>query len=85
MNAINLIQVTIFKMFIQLLFVCSLELVHKQMYWIRMNLRRFQASNVNLTFEIFLFYHIRKYVDKNYICLVLVLYMCTLEQLKRIT
>jgi len=40
---------------------------------------------VNLTFEIFLLYHIRKYVDKNYICVVLVLYMYTLEQLKRIT
>jgi len=32
-----------------------------------MNLRRFQASNVNLTFKIFLFYHIRKYVDKIYL------------------
>jgi len=32
-----------------------------------MNLRRFQASNVNLTFEIFLLYHIRKDVDKNYL------------------
>jgi len=47
-----------------------------------MNLQWFQALNVNLTFEIFLLYHIRKFVDKNYICLVLVLYMCTLEQLK---
>jgi len=39
-------------------------LVHKLMYWIQMNLQRFQALNVNLTFEIFLLYHIRKYVDK---------------------
>ena len=61
------------------------ELVHKQMYWIQMNLQRFQASNVYLTFKIFLLYYIRKYVGKNYICLVLVLYMCTLEQLKRTT
>ena len=35
-----------------------------------MNLRRFQASNVDLTFEIFLLYHIRKYDNKNYICLI---------------
>jgi len=61
-------------------YLCYLLLVHKQMYFIRMNLRRFQASNVNLTFEMFLLYHIRKCVDKNYICVVLVLYVCTLEQ-----
>jgi len=32
-----------------------------------MNLRRFQASNVNLTLEIFLLYHIRKYEQKLYL------------------
>jgi len=38
---------------------------------------------VNVTFEIFLVYHIRKYIDKDFSCAVLVLYMCTLGQLKK--
>ena len=29
-----------------------------------------------------LFYHIKKYVGKNFTCAALALYMCTLEQLK---
>jgi len=39
---------------------------------------------VNVTFEILLIYHIRKTcIDENFSCAVLVLYMCTLEQLKK--
>ena len=45
--------------------------------------RAFEGSKlqmVNITFEIFLVYHIRKYIDKNFSFAVLVLHMCTLEQ-----
>ena len=38
---------------------------------------------VNVTFEIFLVYHIKKYIDENFSCAVLVLYICNLEQLKK--
>ena len=57
----------------------SCILVHKRIYWIWVNLQKFQAWMVNVIFEIFLVYHIRKYVNKNFSWTVLVLYMCTLH------
>ena len=41
--------------------VCICVLVHKQMYWIRTNLRRFQPSNVFCNIRMLIFHYIMEY------------------------
>ena len=54
------------------------------MHWIRTNLRRFQASNGKLNIRNIYTLPYKEYVYKNVSNVVLVLYMCTVEQLKTI-
>ena len=41
----------------------ELQLMHKQMYWIRTNLRRFQPSNVKCKIRMLIFHYIMEYFD----------------------
>ena len=45
------------------------------MFWIRMNLQRFQPSNGKCSIRMFLFYLIKKYVSYNFSYAALVLYV----------